>query len=103
MAPNGIEPPCFGLIANALLDHLRYEAACHAITEPFMREVSIHPGMRDAIGRQQQKLVLMAEAQRLFAAMAPHEDVIRKLFSPEEEPRKISAAIRSRLGYWSWL
>lgn len=91
--PNGLEQPCFGPIAKALLEHVRHEAACEIFTEPFMRTMPFQsPGLLDSVRRRQQQLVLMAEAARLFDLMASHESAIRIVAGITPGTRKLAAA-----------
>jgi len=75
---NGLEKPCFGLIAAAELRAIRREAAAAVFCEPFMRDMPFRsPGIIDTVTQEQVDLVLRAEGQRLFALFAPYEDAIR--------------------------
>jgi hypothetical protein len=86
----GVAPPCFGAIASALLEQVRHEAACEKFAEPFMRALpSSAPGLHHAHRMFQRRLVLMAEAQRLFAQMAAHEVEIRILAHIEPGTRRL--------------
>lgn len=90
--PSGLEAPCFDFIAEALLEQLRHEAICEAIVEPFFNgipDLACSQGIRDAHKVVQRRLVLMAEAQRLFALMAPHETAIRSLAGIAPGARKV--------------
>lgn len=90
--PNGLEPPCFGPIADALLEQIRHEASCQAIAEPFMRGLPpLCRGVIDSHRLLQRRLVLMAEAQRLFAIMAPFEHAIRGVAAIVPGMRKVDA------------
>jgi hypothetical protein len=87
---NGLQPPCFKLIADALLEQVRHEASCQAIVEPFFTHMPVAaPGMLNAHKLLQRRLVLMAEAQRLFEIMAPYEDAIRHLAQVAPGERKL--------------
>lgn len=89
--PTGLEPPCFKLMADALLEQVRHEASCQAIAEPFMRGLPASaPGVQHSFQMLQRRLVLMAEAQRLLELMAPYEDAIRTLAQIVPGTRRVS-------------
>lgn len=78
--PKGLEPPCFREISDALLEQVRWDIRREAIAEPFMAGFPMPiPGMEHAHLMLQRRLLLIAEAQRLFTLMAPYEWGIRSL------------------------
>lgn len=90
--PSALEAGCFEFIAEALLEQVRHDAACEAVMEPFFNDLpklTFAPGIVDAHKAVQRRMVLMAEAQRLFALMAPHEAAIRVLAGIAAGGRKV--------------
>lgn len=88
--PEEVPPPTFAEISAALLELVRHEAACQEIAEPFMASLPVHaPGIEHAHKMLQRRLVLMAEAQRLFALMVPKELEIRGILGLTSASRKL--------------
>jgi hypothetical protein len=76
--------PDFAEIAAELLEWLRYDARLNEIAEPFMAGLPHTPGVTDAWKKMQRRAVAFAEAQRIFAAMAPREAEHRALINSRE-------------------
>lgn len=80
------DAPTFAEIADCLLELVWHEQALDAIAAPFMRHLPPAPGVTDAYARLQRRMALIAQAQRLFAAMAPREAEHRALLAPNLKP-----------------
>lgn len=75
MEARALAPPTFAEIAEELLELVRHDARMNAIAEPFMASLPDRArGIADAHARWRRRMALLAEAQRLLSAMAPHED-----------------------------
>jgi hypothetical protein len=82
MFGNGLKPGCFGFLADSLLRDLREEAAQQAIMAPFWDRIpEDFGGLLDLQQRQQRKLIIGAEVQRILAHLAPHETDIRPRYA----------------------
>jgi hypothetical protein len=85
--PEGLVPT-FKEIADELLEWLHHDARLNEIAEPFMAGLPIPvPGVSDAWRKMQRRAVLFAEAQRVFAAMAPREAEFR---AHSDRPRSLA-------------